>query len=325
MSNPSSNAAIVAVFESDLLSNQCIYAAGALAAFEYLITMRYEHEFLFQRKWTAGTWLFIANRYTLLISVIAQCAPEGAQNFITFVENIPLIISAVFSALRVFALLDHAYMTAGCVLLLGLAQIAFISYTSSQITWFYIDEVQTLGSSCYGIQNLPASVNFKLTTIASEVIVILVTWLKTYRHVREATDIGADVSFSAVLIQYGTLYFIVLLGVTILPLITLLKPSLGLITYATDAFVSVLPSILTSRFLINLRQAESVESRNITRFSHFSVPRFHVPSLPEIIGNLGERLVDGDEAVGDEEQSHNAECGEEHPIEICDAERNEAA
>ncbi|KAJ3558643.1 hypothetical protein NM688_g800 [Phlebia brevispora] len=96
-----------------------------------------------------------------------------------------------------------------------------------------------------------------LTTIAADIIAIVTIWVKTYRHVRQAASVGVNAGFSSVLIQYGTLNFL-------------------------------LPNIVISRFLINLRKVDSPGSDNMSRFSQFSVPKFWMPSgLPEVLGNLG--------------------------------------
>ncbi len=53
-----------------------------------------------------------------------------------------------------------------------------------------------------------------------------------------------------------------------------------------------LQPILVSRFLLNLRQiTETEHEREDAYNSSFSIPRFRVPTLASILGNLGEDLV----------------------------------
>ena len=70
-----------------------------------------------------------------------------------------------------------------------------------------------------------------------------------------------------------------------------------------------MPSILISRFIINLRQLDKYESEGATgitempagRFSQFSVPNFRVPTMDDVVGNMGEPLEHGWEARDDGE------------------------
>ncbi|KAJ3556183.1 hypothetical protein NM688_g2161 [Phlebia brevispora] len=57
---------------------------------------------------------------------------------------------------------------------------------------------------------------------------------------------------------------------------------------------------MLSRFLINLRQADSTDPSEAGQISQFSRPDFRVPSLPTVIGNLGEPLAYGEEDLDDD-------------------------
>lgn len=50
-----------------------------MAAYEYLLTSRHEYAFLFRRKWTGATWLFLTNRYVMLAIAIWQTTPSTAS------------------------------------------------------------------------------------------------------------------------------------------------------------------------------------------------------------------------------------------------------
>ncbi|KAJ3527944.1 hypothetical protein NM688_g8058 [Phlebia brevispora] len=320
MSTPESNAAIVAVYESELSFNRCIFAALALATYEYVVTFQHEFELLWQRRWTVATCLFVTNRYMLLANIIIQCIPYNAQvrrfesqgrcsnsplmAFLSVVGIVPMTILALFSSLRVFALLDRAYLTAGCVLLLGMVPVGIDLFYIDKGTYNYVDD-PTLGPSCFPSYSCSASVVFCrkpkiVTTLAADVVALVTTWLKTYRHVRQAASIGVSAGFGATLIQYGTLYFVVLLVVNILLLITFLDPSVAIFTNAMNVFTSVLPNIVISRFLLNLRQVDSERPSNTVASLSTFVPNIRIPTLPEVIGNLGEPLVSGDEVLDDD-------------------------
>ncbi len=56
-----------------------LFWALALGCYEYLITIKYEANFLCRRKWSAATWLFLANRYMIVAMMIYQIAPYPPQ------------------------------------------------------------------------------------------------------------------------------------------------------------------------------------------------------------------------------------------------------
>ncbi|KAJ3553967.1 hypothetical protein NM688_g3344 [Phlebia brevispora] len=183
-----------------------------------------------------------------------------------------MVIVTIFAALRVFALLERAYITAAVTFLFGMASIVlnvlpgftFLRLLVSNI--FPGRVVSDLWDIC------STTLACASCTIVADIIAIVITWIKTYRQVREASAIGINVGFAATLLQYGTLYF-------------------------------VLPNVVLSRFIINLRQADFPESTRTTRFSHFSrfsPPNFRVPSLASFIGNLGEPLADDEESTDGE-------------------------
>ena len=51
-----------------------VYLAIAVAVYEYLLTIKHEYA-LWRRKWTVSTWLFLMNRYLMIIVAVVQFAP----------------------------------------------------------------------------------------------------------------------------------------------------------------------------------------------------------------------------------------------------------
>ncbi|KAJ3558742.1 hypothetical protein NM688_g742 [Phlebia brevispora] len=345
-------AAIVAAYRTDLTLNYCDIAALdlALTAYEYMITLQHEYAFLWRRKWTIATWLFLVNRYMLLAVILAQVVPYSAQVGLTRLQGAFQLIQAissaaqllqcfcdvlsehpgehaVFSALRVFALLHRDYFTAVCVLLLGLVEPGAVLYIDSYSRYSYVNNPILVSATCstsslaYFLVELAATVLLASisTTIASEVLVVVVTWLKTYRHVRQAASVNMGVSFSGALIQFGTIYFVALLAVNVFFLVTIVTPSMNVLSGGTALFMTILPGLVISRFLINLRQADVQGSSTTSHISDFSAPNFRIPTLPEIIGNLGEPLssylgeplATGDEALDGGERDADARFCEE--------------
>ncbi|KAJ3550510.1 hypothetical protein NM688_g5064 [Phlebia brevispora] len=289
MSASASNAAIINAYNAELTFNYCVYAALTLVCHEFIITFEYEYEFLWRRKWTAATWLFIVNRYLLLASIIPQATPVSMK--------------VVFSALRVFALLDHGYLTAGCVFVLGVAPMGIQLYSASQLKYSpfgsFLDPTCSL--------NLATS----LSSIAADIVAIVITWVKTYRHVRQAGAVGMNAGFGATLLQYGTLYFVVIFVVFLLDFLLFIIPRAQSAANQMSTFATVIPNIILSRFLIGLRKVDPVASIEASRFSVFSSPNFRIPTLPDIIGNLGEPLEGDNQAFTFEEHEEDVDSFKE--------------
>ncbi|KAJ3533915.1 hypothetical protein NM688_g7213 [Phlebia brevispora] len=332
--------------------------SSVVAFYEYIITFKYEYELLWQRKRTAATWLFIANRITMLACAILRPLPIGYQTpavlqsssailfgfcdklyFNNFGWHAFLLSSAsintyvllsVFAALRVFALLDRAYLAAGCVLLLGLFQTGAGLYETKQSVYYFVDD-PIFGPTCSPESKLSAlqafyrkscanrlmnatnlfAVNLTtmLTAIAANIVAIMATWRKTYRHVRQAASIGVRADIGATLIQYGTLHFVIISALFVASIIIFVSPSLTGFTGAIGAFIAIFPNIVISRFLIDLHQADSPATSDLSRFSSFSAPNFRMSSqLPAILGNLGEPLqLNSGEFDSGEEESVDAD------------------
>ncbi|KAJ3523506.1 hypothetical protein NM688_g8718 [Phlebia brevispora] len=135
------SAAVIAEYRANLAFNHCVNASLTIVCYDFIATLQYEYELIWHRKWTGATWLFLANRYLL-------CHNFSLMSFLNALTILPGIIVAVFSALRVFALLDRAYITASLTLILGLAGVALNFYQSSQVVYYYVNN-RVLGSSCY--------------------------------------------------------------------------------------------------------------------------------------------------------------------------------
>ncbi|KAJ3559717.1 hypothetical protein NM688_g175 [Phlebia brevispora] len=273
MSSTTPDAEIISAYKADLVTNYSTFATLAVVLYEYVITVPHEYEIVWTRKWSGATWL---------------CVNPSLEIFLNVLADLPAFVVYAFSAMRVFALSGRSYLTAAVTFALGLASIALDFSLFNNLTYDYVCSISIAAVLC---------------TIAADGIAIVTTWYKTYRRVREASSLGVNIGFSATLLQYGTLYFIVVLIVNLADGLFVLVPTLQS-TNVFSAFVAVLPNIILSRFLINLRQADRPDA-NSAALSHFSAPNFRMPS---IIGNLGETLSDGDEDLSDDESTADETC-----------------
>ncbi|EKM50314.1 uncharacterized protein PHACADRAFT_201154 [Phanerochaete carnosa HHB-10118-sp] len=117
--------------------------------------------------------------------------------------------------------------------------------------------------------------------ILADAIVLVLTWIKTFRHWRNARRLKMKASLTTCLLRDGTTYFIALLALNISQLLTYNIPDP--------------PPILINRFIINLRTAGST----VSDYSmHMSDQRQRQSSLQftrptDRLGNMGGTLQVG--------------------------------
>ncbi|THG94811.1 hypothetical protein EW026_g6727 [Hermanssonia centrifuga] len=135
------------------------------------------------------------------------------------------------------------------------------------------------------------SLGTHLALIAADVLVLALTWNRTFTHRMAAIRVGVQTPLSAMLLRDGTVYFVVLLAINLTDVIGNTVPSLQATSAVTSNLIGTLTPILISRFLLNLRQLGEPENETQSRFnSRFSIPGFRVPTLESIVGNMGADL-----------------------------------
>ncbi|KAJ3552537.1 hypothetical protein NM688_g4102 [Phlebia brevispora] len=298
----------------------------------------------------AQVWRIILRSVYYLADTYFSCRYHTnlLQTFAALVEALPSpVVVSAFSFLRVFALLDRNYYVSTFVLLLDLVPIPIAAILIHNTAWQYVDS-PVLGSACYGLNTLDPSTILQdsfpvtsrttlitftvnlisvVTPIVADVTVLGVTFYKTYHHIKQASSVGIRVGLSEALLKNGSLCFVALLVISIISLLLDLVPALqngnplGVLT-------QILPYVLVSRFLINLRQVDSPNmserSVKMDRFSQFSMPNFHVPTINDFVGNMGESLEygaadevfeDATEVMGSTDEVANIAGGSEGPSE----------
>ncbi|EKM57647.1 uncharacterized protein PHACADRAFT_206531 [Phanerochaete carnosa HHB-10118-sp] len=130
--------------------------------------------------------------------------------------------------------------------------------------------------------------------ILADVIVLTLTWIKTFGFWRQARRANVGTSLTTCLLRDGTIYFLVLLAINIAQLLT--ANSSGDVVPLTP-FVATLPSVLINRFIINLRTADSEASGSSYGGDEqrgLSTLQFQRgPTTRNFLGNIGESLQDG--------------------------------
>ncbi|KAK7685607.1 hypothetical protein QCA50_011474 [Cerrena zonata] len=147
--------------------------------------------------------------------------------------------------------------------------------------------------------NLLVSMVTHAASIASDILVIALTLVKTVDTKRLASRLNMKTVVTTLLIRDGTIYFCVLLLLHTVFFITL---QFDLLLNPLPLFIDVLTTILISRFMLNLRSVfvSASPTNGVTpttvRITTFSDPEF--ASRLDIVGNLGAPLDHGTRCDG---------------------------
>ncbi|KAJ3556663.1 hypothetical protein NM688_g1900 [Phlebia brevispora] len=272
-----------------------VVASFTIVLYELIITFEYQYEFVWRRKRTIATWLFLANRYSLLAVLVAQV--------VTYSAALPALVRAgmllllrppddlINDDLSILLSASVCVVGPGVCNLCDYIYARFSRHDRAKSVYDWQSQLVLFGLPAYGPAVLPRldDVSFDAVlltanafTITAELIAVVTTWIKIYRHIREASSIGINLRFSKVLLQYG-------------------KSS----HLSAHHEHNRLPHIALARFVINLRHVKASESSTAPPLSRFSVVpiHFHVSSLTSIIGDLREPLEHSDleEVLGHEE------------------------
>ncbi|EKM56266.1 uncharacterized protein PHACADRAFT_207547 [Phanerochaete carnosa HHB-10118-sp] len=201
-------------------------------------------------------------------------------------------LTSAFSALRVYALWQGSmakHVFPAIVFLLGVFPVGTNIFSWIRTTTAY-EDLPPL-PTCTSFTNI--SPKLDTDVIAADVIVLALTWAKSLKQFQEMRKLNLGSSISAVLLRDGTFYFVAILAVNILQLLTYSAKGLTIGAYTID-FLQSMPPLLVQRFILNLRQlnlgAMTESNSDARHFSRFSV-NFRMPS--DLLGNIGEPLDHG--------------------------------
>lgn len=284
-------------FTEAYLLNSCL----VLIVYEYVITFGDEVVTVWKRKMNATSLLLISVRWAMLFNAILMHIPAKASTCqgVAILTTIPVLIgfvqTALFSALRVFAIWNRSYFWALLVLVLGLAPFITNVYARAIAQYQYMTGIIT---ACAVIEPLTLQQNkillytTRASLIAADLIVLVLTWIRTFSQLRESWRLKLPSSVSGLLLRDGTCFFIALLATNIAQMATA-----NTRVAPMSVVINVLPPILVNRFILNLRSfdAASSASQAVTADAHlskFSAPNFRVQP-DSFLGNIGEPLEAG--------------------------------
>ncbi|KAI0357260.1 hypothetical protein OH77DRAFT_1435943 [Trametes cingulata] len=257
------------------------FAQAALIFYEYFITFASEIRLIWRRKITGASVIFFLNRYIMVF-----------QNGITVASYWPL------PNLSCDAL---AWMD---IVLSLLPYFVWNGWYQSTVFWASVSLSLTLsmrplneGCADWALafattpENMPPPYNCnvnntvsiavdnklvlvsRLTLIAADSIVLIVTWWKTYRLKKAADAARVKTSIVDLLLRDGTIYFGCVVRhslfsasstMLVLNLLHIMINHVEQVSFMGD-IISVLTSILVSRFIMNLRDIDGKDTGQISR------------------------------------------------------------
>jgi len=274
------------------------------------------------------TWpsiLFLANRVLIIIVVLVlvfdlvdwTTKPGCLTGMIldTITGALVYLMWALFSTLRVFALAKHAWPLSILVFILSMVPFGLTLWVGATTTGISIVHLSATETVCIDDLNVTlaelngAQIGIYASLIAADLVVLAVTWTRTYRIKKEAVPLRMETPLATMLLRDGTVYFLGFLAMNIVQTIVW---ALNLNFAPTDALEQVYTSIVISRFLLDLRQVAikpfedagaNLQSNTLSRFSNL---RF----ASRIVDNMGADL-DGTFGIGTFEERPGDDQGED--------------
>lgn len=238
------------------------------------------------------------------------------------------IVIALFAALRMYAIWNSDYRIGICVLALGLIYpIVNIYYVTTLVFSAFPPPVTGCGQHSSLIFSDVDSDEFffifgTIFGILFECVVIALTWIKTVdiQQTFRKLNPGSRGGISYLLLRDGTTYFVTLLLLNILSLLSIRVQAFN----NMPTLIDTLTSILISRFILDLRDnsrpGEDSSEWN-AHLSEISDVQFAVPSRSQrtsrFIGNLGASIGlddDIDDSVDNSERQPKAVTVSRSPL-----------
>ncbi|OCH89118.1 hypothetical protein OBBRIDRAFT_826730 [Obba rivulosa] len=270
--------AVIAIYlKSNYVETCCVLAAIAITIQEHITTVADEVEFVWGRRISSSVLLFHLNRWLILLWAFATLLafPSVSTVPVCIAQNLSpqgisimlYLVWAAFSALRVYGVSNGSRFFALVVCTLNVIPAALNIYCSMISYSYDIVNLPVIGTTCIISGTVPKATMTKYTIasrtciIASDVIVIVMTWRATRRLVQDATRIGIKMPIPTMLLKDGSIYFALLLTLNIIQVAGFATDTF---LYAVGIFGTPLSSIIVSRFLLGIRCAASKQSGEVS-------------------------------------------------------------
>ncbi|KAJ8489003.1 hypothetical protein ONZ51_g3220 [Trametes cubensis] len=207
------------------VDNICEVAGIALLTYDYLLTFSGEIQFVWSRKFSGATVVFVLNRYVTLFSKIVlsistfwwpnqtdqRLVAHGAPVLLTEIFTVAVaFVVAAFSALRVYGRPGHQYGNDSIHSeVTGYLRLDVPSINTFNLSHLRFHGLSTVVEKEATLTQRSGGVSIVTHTcaIGADLLVIVLTWIKTYQMKKEASVLGSGAAFSSLILRDGTLYF----------------------------------------------------------------------------------------------------------------------
>ncbi|KZT70572.1 hypothetical protein DAEQUDRAFT_725088, partial [Daedalea quercina L-15889] len=244
-------------------SNYCAAAAAALLLYEYVITLGQESRFVWSNACTGYAVIFLINRLNMLCMSISMFLGLCMRQTIVSCKagiilwqfswvNV-LFLWAGVSTLRVYAITNRNVLLTAVTAVLASTPVVvnIIANTKSNFSL----ESTGLWTLCAHNADLSAQTSFMFTIlsrvapIASDVVVLLVTWRKLGGSSRQGRTYSALV---ILVLRDSTLYFLIFTLLNVIQLVIQIR--FGTLFNPLPIFIEAVTCVMISRLILNLRR-----------------------------------------------------------------------
>ncbi|KAH9937973.1 hypothetical protein B0H21DRAFT_878616 [Amylocystis lapponica] len=309
MSNNNTNLQqeLLDAYSGIVVANYSIMASTALLFFDWAITFTREVQQIWRMKFSGVTVVFLLLRYvalaeriTLLTSVILptvsnlSCVPALRLDY--GLVTLTSVITNMFIVLRVWGIWGNDWRPHLVLIPLAMVAPAFNLYLDTQYTPVALGLPVYGCSALWHISNeiyMPLAVTGAAAAIASNVVVIIVTWMKTYSIKKQSIGIGMDTPLTTLILRDGAQSLPILCSFVLLNFKQ--EPS-------TFCEFHV---IFLSRFMLGLRVVYPTDASETygTSTGHMTSLRF----ASHIVGNMGASLETGQDLTAEQALDEDAE------------------
>ncbi|TCD60385.1 hypothetical protein EIP91_010238 [Steccherinum ochraceum] len=286
------------------------YAATTLLFYDYFLTFSSEVKCVWRAKLSGATFIFLIHISWRTQSRDIADHVGGSLLKLQAPLTFSTVRFAIFTALRLYAIWSRNRFVFLFVMAVSLVSPAVDIYYYALVP---ITAAPTPLIGCGEITNFskrrstfPPSCSFKLfsptSAILANVVVLVLTWLKTAGILRSLKTLKVKTSMGLLLLRDGSIYFILLCALNVL--LALPCPH---VNNAANALADVVISILVSRFILNLRKVYLTNHPSVASTFHssrFSSLRF----ANSLTGNLGAPLTTLTESITPGPDGVSAEC-----------------
>ncbi|OCH86416.1 hypothetical protein OBBRIDRAFT_797216 [Obba rivulosa] len=330
---PSIEEEVISILHSFWIDKCCTLAGSALIVYDHLSTFSDEVEFIWGRKLNSVTLLFYLNRWCIFMWAVATLVDSwaplvtlqvciGMTIYVDTIALVLLLIWAAFSAIRMYAISVGNIWFTLTVLALNIVPVGTNVFGWYVATWYIIDTVPDVGTACASGKTISnaANIHFAITTrvctIVADLIVLLMTWNKTYTAYRNARRLNINAPLAEMLLKDGTAYFLILLSLNV---IDIAGWTANVFVFGAATLTNPLSSIIISHFLLNLRQYSCKGNRDTINSQLPSQNGSQGASIrfASFVDNMGEPVDHGMDWTSD---LHSRYVEEEHSGPANDAE-----